>query len=122
MQREEEDKLDAMKGLENRTLESKVEMDILDALDEIKAINQRHERIDTHEVLKKLNYPSVNDNTLFTTSVSNTGIRSMSCLDVHPIRTNHSIATETHAADRFDRNLSVSRIGDLVERWLDRRG
>jgi hypothetical protein len=55
-QREEEDSHDVMKGLENRTLDSKVEMDILDALDEIKAINQRHERVDTNDILKKLNF------------------------------------------------------------------
>jgi hypothetical protein len=52
--REEEDKVDAMKALENRTLDSKVEMDVLDALDEIQAINQRHERVDTNMVLNSL--------------------------------------------------------------------
>ena len=52
--REEEDKIDAMKALENRTLDSKVEMDVLDALDEIQAINQRHERVDTNSVLDSL--------------------------------------------------------------------
>lgn len=52
--REEEDKVDAMKALENRTLDSKVEMDVLDALDEIQAINQRHERVDTNSVLDSL--------------------------------------------------------------------
>ena len=50
----EEDKIDAMKALENRTLDSKVEMDVLDALDEIQAINQRHERVDTNSVLDSL--------------------------------------------------------------------
>ena len=34
---------DAMTALENRTLDSKLEIDVLDALDEIKAYNQRHE-------------------------------------------------------------------------------
>ena len=53
-QREEEDKVDAMKALENRTLDSKVEMDVLDALDEIQAINRRHERVDTNSVLGSL--------------------------------------------------------------------
>lgn len=72
--REEEDKLDAMKGLENRTLDSKVEMDILDALDEIKAINQRHERVDTHDILKVLNYPSISsENNIFHSNVTNSG-------------------------------------------------
>jgi Saf4/Yju2 protein len=52
--RQEEDKIDAMKALENRTLDSKVEMDVLDALDEIQAINQRHERVDTNAVLDSL--------------------------------------------------------------------
>jgi hypothetical protein len=42
--REQEDQ-DAMKSLENRTLDSKLEMDVLDTLDEIKAMNQRHESI-----------------------------------------------------------------------------
>lgn len=52
--RKEEDKIDAMKALENRTLDSKVEMDVLDALDEIQAINQRHEKVDTNSVLDSL--------------------------------------------------------------------
>lgn len=49
--RVEEEKVDAMKALENRTLDSKIEMDVLDALDEIKAINQRHERVNTEALL-----------------------------------------------------------------------
>ncbi|KAG1693024.1 hypothetical protein DVH05_024059 [Phytophthora capsici] len=52
-QRTEEEKGDAMKVLENRTLDSKREMDILDALDEIKAINQRHAKVDTDKLLKQ---------------------------------------------------------------------
>lgn len=51
--RKEEDRVDAMKALENRTLDSKTEMDVLDALDEIQAINQRHERVDTDSVINK---------------------------------------------------------------------
>ncbi|KAJ8527459.1 hypothetical protein ON010_g14804 [Phytophthora cinnamomi] len=42
-----------MKALENRTLDSKREMDILDALDEIKAINQRHAKVDTDKLLQQ---------------------------------------------------------------------
>lgn len=52
-QKEEEEKGDAMKALENRTLDSKREMDLLDALDEIKAINQRHARVDTDALLQQ---------------------------------------------------------------------
>lgn len=52
-QKEEEENGDAMKALENRTLDSKREMDILDALDEIKAINQRHAKIDTDLLLQQ---------------------------------------------------------------------
>lgn len=50
--REEEEKSDNMKQLENRTLDSKIELEIMDALDEIKAVNRRHETVDTAEVLK----------------------------------------------------------------------
>jgi len=51
--RAEED-LDTIKALENRALDSKLELDVLDALDEIKAINQRHERVDPlHELILK---------------------------------------------------------------------
>ena len=38
-----------MSALESKTLDSKIEMDILDALDEIKAYNERHERVDRAE-------------------------------------------------------------------------
>jgi hypothetical protein len=41
-QREKEEAGDAMKALENRTLDSKREMDILAALDEMKALSSRH--------------------------------------------------------------------------------
>jgi len=54
-QREEEDKYDAMKSLEHRTMDNKVEMDILDALDEIKSINSRHRKVDTEKVLNAIN-------------------------------------------------------------------
>ena len=50
--REEEEKSDNMKQLENRTLDSKIELEIMDALDEIKAVNRRHESVDTADVLK----------------------------------------------------------------------
>lgn len=53
--REEEDEYDNMRALENRTLDSKIEMDVMDALDAIKAVNQRHERVDTNKVLGLLN-------------------------------------------------------------------
>jgi Saf4/Yju2 protein len=43
----------AAQALENRTLDSKIEMDILDALDEIRAVNTRHERVDTAAILAK---------------------------------------------------------------------
>eukprot|EP00752_Nemacystus_decipiens_P011335 g10072.t1 len=50
--RELEEKSDNMKQLENRTLDSKIELEIMDALDEIKAVNRRHETVDTADVLK----------------------------------------------------------------------
>lgn len=55
LMREEEEKQDSMKALENRALDSKIEMDILDALDEIKASNQRHERVDTTALIAEMN-------------------------------------------------------------------
>jgi hypothetical protein len=42
-----------MKSLENRTLDSKREMDIMDALDEIRTRNARSERVDVEEVLDR---------------------------------------------------------------------
>ncbi|KAJ2997925.1 hypothetical protein HDV02_005020 [Globomyces sp. JEL0801] len=43
-----------MKALENRTLDSKREMDILDALDEIRTKNAQFERADLDKVLEKI--------------------------------------------------------------------
>ncbi|KAJ3300303.1 hypothetical protein HK104_002122 [Borealophlyctis nickersoniae] len=43
-----------IKALENRTLDSKREMDILDALDEIRTRNARNERVDADALLDKL--------------------------------------------------------------------
>ena len=42
-----------MKALENRTLDSKREMEILDALDEIRLRNARSERVNMEEVLER---------------------------------------------------------------------
>ncbi|KAI8975331.1 CWC16 protein [Mycotypha africana] len=49
----EEEENDPMQSLENRTLDSKREMDIMDALDEIRTRNARSERIDVDEVLNR---------------------------------------------------------------------
>jgi len=50
--RKKEEEGDAMKALENRTMDSKTEMDILDALDELKSLNARHAKVDTNELLE----------------------------------------------------------------------
>jgi hypothetical protein len=42
-----------MKALEDRTLDSKREMDIMDALDEIRTRNARSERVDVDDVLDR---------------------------------------------------------------------
>lgn len=53
-QREEEEKGDAMKALENRTLDSKTEMDILASLDEVKSLKSRQAKLDPDELLAAL--------------------------------------------------------------------
>lgn len=50
-QREESEDGDAMKALENRTIDSKKEMDILDTLDELRALNARAVKVDLDELL-----------------------------------------------------------------------
>lgn len=45
-EQKEEAEGNAMAVLESRTLDSKMEMDILDALDEIKAVNERHAHVE----------------------------------------------------------------------------
>jgi len=50
--RKKEEEGDAMKALENRTVDSKQEMDILDALDELRSLKARHSKLDTNELLK----------------------------------------------------------------------
>lgn len=51
--RKKESEESVMAALESRTLDSKIEMDILDALDEIKAYNERHGKVDHAEVLER---------------------------------------------------------------------
>ena len=48
---EEKEQEDAMTALESRTLESRRQMDILDALDEIKSMNQRVEHLDNDQIV-----------------------------------------------------------------------
>lgn len=53
-EREKEEEQDAMKALENKTIDNKIEMDILDALDTVKALNQRHVKITSEKLLETL--------------------------------------------------------------------
>ncbi|KAI9319694.1 CWC16 protein, partial [Dichotomocladium elegans] len=53
---EEEAGDDPMAALENRTIDSKREMEILDALDEIRLRNARSERVDVDEVLERFTF------------------------------------------------------------------
>ncbi len=50
-EKEADEEGDAMRALEARTADSKNEMDILDALDEMRAQNARHEQVDVDNVL-----------------------------------------------------------------------
>jgi len=50
--RDKEEEGDAMKALENRTLDSKIEMDIIEALDEIRALNARNSKVTSDTLLE----------------------------------------------------------------------
>lgn len=52
--RAEEEENNPMKALENKTFDSKREIDILDTLDEIQAINARHQKINQDELLNRI--------------------------------------------------------------------
>eukprot|EP00004_Rigifila_ramosa_P017525 TRINITY_DN4272_c0_g1_i1.p2 TRINITY_DN4272_c0_g1~~TRINITY_DN4272_c0_g1_i1.p2 ORF type:complete len:184 (-),score=69.37 TRINITY_DN4272_c0_g1_i1:16-567(-) len=56
-EREKEEEGDVMKALENKTLDNKVEMDILDALDEQRLLNARHDKIDVDAAITALQAP-----------------------------------------------------------------
>jgi hypothetical protein len=60
--REKEEKGDAMKALENKTLDSKREMDIMTALDNMKSLKSRHENIDYDTALKALQQAAKDQN------------------------------------------------------------
>ena len=53
-QREEEEQGDTIKILENKTNDSKVEMDIIDALDSIRALNARNAKVDSEKLLEEI--------------------------------------------------------------------
>lgn len=53
-EREDEEMGNAMKALENRTLDSKREMDIMAALDEMRTLKSQHARISTEAALAAL--------------------------------------------------------------------
>ena len=56
-----EEEGNAMKALENRTLDSKREMDIMAALDELQTLNKRQARVDTEAALAALHRSAAKD-------------------------------------------------------------
>jgi len=48
-----EEQGDVLKALENRTTDNKIEMDILDALDEIRSLNARNSKVDHKELMSR---------------------------------------------------------------------
>jgi hypothetical protein len=60
--RELEEQFDPMKRLENKTYDSKRELDIVEALDEIRTMNARMERVDTDAVFDRI----VNEGSIIT--------------------------------------------------------
>lgn len=52
--RAKEEENNPMKALENRTVDSKKELDILDALDEIRTKNAKSEKVDVDSILEKM--------------------------------------------------------------------
>lgn len=60
-QREEEERGNAMKALENRTLDSKREMDLMEILDEMKSLRARHAGVTTEQALAAITAASTSD-------------------------------------------------------------
>ena len=59
--REEEEENNPMRALENRTNDSRREIEVMEALDEIRTTNARHEKIDLDELQKTLRKTSEED-------------------------------------------------------------
>ncbi|PSC70828.1 coiled-coil domain-containing 94-like protein isoform A [Micractinium conductrix] len=77
VQREEEEKGNAMKALENRTLDSRREMDILNALDEMKSLKARHERVDTEAAIAALKRSAAAEETVDLAEEDEKAVRQM---------------------------------------------
>ena len=67
--REEEEAGNAMKALENRTQDSKREIDIVNALDEVRALNNRHAAVGRDDAIAALRRQEVEDAALFEAQV-----------------------------------------------------
>lgn len=59
--REEEEKGNAIKALENRQIDSKREMDVLSALDELRSLNARKQKLSFEQVLSALKNSETED-------------------------------------------------------------